>query len=433
MAIVISLLLIVILLYIIIRKNNRKALEKIADSEKKYKKYLAQDKRIGKEFKNNTRVKYLSDFSSYPVTQNNEVTYYPIGEKIFERMLEELRKAEKFIFFECFIIKKGKMWDSILQILEEKVSQGVDVRVMYDGFGSLTTLPISYPKELEKKGIKCVVFNKLSLKTGIMMKNRDHRKIIVVDGRVAFSGGINIGDEYININSKYGQWKDNGISISGDGVWNYTVMFLSIWNAFRKQDKDFKKFKYNFKNKKIQNGYVLPYGETPLDDKVTGEKIYLNIINQANRYVYIFTPYFIVNENMIKALQIAVKRGVDVRIVIPGVPDKKMVYILSEYYVEVLVNAGIKVYKYISGFIHGKVLISDDHIATVSTINMDFRSLYDNFECGCYLEDVDEIQQIKADFDNTIKQSHEITKQESKSKGIKRIYQKILKLFARFM
>ena len=325
------------------------------------------------------------------------------------------------------------MWDSILEILEEKAKKGVDVRVMYDDFGCVATLKNSYPKELQKKGIKCVVFNALNPIAGMIMNNRDHRKIMVIDGKVAFSGGINIADEYININSKYGHWKDNGIKIVGDAVWNYTVMFLGLWNAFKKEDKDFTKFKYDFKNRNINNGYVVPYGETPLDEEITGEDVYLNIINQANDYVYIFTPYLIIDTDMINSLNLAAKRGVDVRIVIPGIPDKKIVYTLSESHIEPLAKAGVKVYKYTPGFVHAKVFVSDDKIATVGTINLDYRSLYLHFECGCYMENVDVIKDIKKDMIETIEKSREVDKKEISPNFFKWIWQALLRLVAPLM
>ena len=423
------------LLYIILEKNrnNSKVLKNIKKSEQENKKYLVQDEKIKEEFKENSRIRYLSDYTGYPVSKNNDVTYFPLGDLAFETMLEELRKAEKFIFFEYFIVAHGKMWDSILEILEEKAKAGVDVRVMYDDMGCISTLEKSYPKELEKKKIKCVVFNKLNPVAGIIMNNRDHRKILVIDGKVAFSGGINIADEYINLNKKYGHWKDNCIKISGDAVWNYSVMFLTMWNAFRKEDEDFTKFKYDFSDKKQNNGFVVPYGETPMDEEITGEDVYLNIINQANKYVYIFTPYLIIDTNMINALNLAAKRGVDVRIVIPGIPDKKVVYTLSESYVEPLVKGGVKIYKYTPGFVHSKVFVSDDKIATVGTINLDYRSLYLHFECGCYLEDVDVIKDIKKDLLDTIDKSSEVSKKEANPKFIKSIWQAILRLVAPLM
>lgn len=423
------------LLYLILGRNKQKSktLKNIVQSEKQSKHYLVQDKKIREEFKDNSRMRYLSDYSGYPVTCNNDVSYYPLGEEAFKVMIKELKKAKKFIFIEYFIINHGKMWNSILEILKEKVKNGVDVRVMYDDLGCITTLKESYPKELEKFGIKCIAFNRLNAIAGVIMNNRDHRKIMVIDGKVAFSGGINIADEYININSKYGHWKDNGIRISGNAVWNYTVMFLTMWNAFRQEDDDFTIFKYDFKEKKDIKGFVVPYGETPLDEEITGEDVYLNIINQAHNYVYIFTPYLIIDTDMINALCLAAKRGVDVAIVIPGIPDKKMVYTVSESYIWPLVKAGVKVYKYTPGFIHAKVFVSDDKVATVGTINMDYRSLYLHFECGCYFEGAEVIKDIKKDATQTIEKSHKVTKEESTPNLIKGIWQALLRLVAPLM
>ena len=423
------------LLYIILGRNKyrSKTLKSIVKHEVDCKKYLIQNDQIRKEFEENSKIRYLSDFTGYPVSENNKIDYYSLGDNAFEVMLEELKKAEKFIFFEYFIVAHGKMWDSILEILEEKAKQGVDVRVMYDDLGCIALLPKKYPEELEKKGIKCVAFNRLNAFAGVIMNNRDHRKILVIDGKVAFSGGINIADEYINIGSKYGHWKDNAIRIKGDAVWNYTVMFLTIWNSFREEDSDYTIYKYEFKDSIEKNGFVVPYGESPLDNELTGEDIYLNIINQANRYVYIFTPYLIIDTDMINALNLAAKRGVDVRIVIPGIPDKKLVYTVSESYVEPLVKGGVKVYKYTPGFVHSKVFVSDDHIATVGTINMDYRSLYLHFECGCYMEDVDVISKIKDDLLNTIDKSSCITDKEATPNFIKATFQSVLRLAAPLM
>ena len=414
------------LLYIIYykNKNNSKTLKNIKQSEKENKKYLVQDKKIRKKFENNSKLKYLSDFAGYPITKNNDITYYKIGEEAYKVMLEELKKAEKFIFFEYFIVAHGIMWNSILEILEEKAAKGVDVRVMYDDLGCISTLEKDYKKKLEAKGIKCVVFNKLNPIAGVIMNNRDHRKILVIDGKVAFSGGINIADEYINENKKYGHWKDNGIKITGDAVWNYSVMFLTMWNAFRKEDEDFYKFKFDFKEKNETEGFIVPYGETPLDDEVTGEDVYLNIINQATKYVYIFTPYLIIDTDMINAIILAVKRGVDVRIVIPGIPDKKIVYTLSESYVEPLVKGGVKIYKYTPGFVHSKVFVSDDNVATVGTINLD---------CGCYMEDVKAIEDIKKDLLDTMEKSHLVTRNEANTKLLKGVWQSTLRLVAPLM
>ena len=325
------------------------------------------------------------------------------------------------------------MWDAILQIFEEKVKEGVDVRVMYDDLGCLSKLPANYPKLLESKGIKCIAFNRLSAFAGILMNNRDHRKILIIDGKVAFSGGINIADEYINFKKVYGHWKDNAFKITGDAVWNYTVMFLSMWNSFINEDLDYTKYKYSFGNKAKHQGFVAPYGESPFDKEITGEDIYLNIINQAQNYVYMFTPYLIVDTDVVNSLCLAAKRGVDVRIVIPGIPDKKIVYTVSESYILPLVKSGVKVYKYTPGFIHSKVFVADDHIATCGTINMDYRSLYLHFECGCYLENCDVIKDIKEDVINTIEKSHEVTLEECSGNVIKGVWQAFLRLVAPLM
>ena len=422
------------LLYLILGFNMKKSkvLDSIVKNEKKMSNYFKQDEKIKKEINNNSRIRYITDYVNYPATTNNDISYYPLGEKAFPEMLKELKKAKNFIFFEYFIVAHGKMWDSILEILKEKASQGVDVRVMYDDFGCLSTLKPNYPQELESYGIKCVAFNRLSPISGIIMNNRDHRKILVIDGRVAFSGGINIADEYINEEEKYGHWKDNGIKITGDAVWNFTVMFLTMWNSFKKDDKSFEEFKY--KHEKTENkGIVIPYGETPLDNEITGQNIYLNIINQANDYVYICTPYLIVDTDMINALTLAAKRGVDVRIIIPGIPDKKIVYSLSESYVEPLVKDGVKVYKYTPGFVHGKVFVADDKIATVGTINLDYRSLYLHFECGVYMENTKCIKDIKKDMVETIEKSKELTKKDVTPSFIKAMFQSLLRLVAPLM
>ena len=423
------------LLYLIIGYNKRtsKVLKSILASEKNVKKYLIKDKNIKYQIKDNSRIKYITDYANYPVTTNNDVEYYPLGELAFVEILKELNKAKKFIFFEYFIVAPGKMWDSILEILKEKVKQGVEVRVMYDDLGCVGTLEPSYWKKLEGFGIKCVVFNKLSPLSGIIMNNRDHRKILVIDGKVAFSGGINIADEYINEFVRFGHWKDNGIKVSGDAVWNYTVMFLTMWNAFDKKDNDFYKYKYQFKKNNENKGYIIPYGSTPLDNEIVGKNVYLNIINQANHYIYICTPYLIIDTDMINALILAAKRGVDVKIVIPGIPDKKIVYFLSKSYAEPLIKEGVKVYKYTPGFVHSKVFVADDTIATVGTINLDYRSLYLHFECGMYLENVKCICEIKKDMLDTINKSHELTKKEVKTSLLKSIFQALLRLIAPLM
>ena len=248
----------------------------IFEKEREYDQYLIQNENIRKELEDKKldNIKYIVNIAKFPVSTNNEIAYYDFGEKFYPELLKELKKAEKFIFMEYFIIKEGIMWNSILDILKEKVTQGVEVRLLYDDAGSVAMLSANYPKELAKFGIKCISFNKLSPFRGIFMNNRDHRKITVIDGKVAFSGGVNLSDEYININSKYGIWKDNGIKIVGDAIWNLTIMFLTLWNANMNEDKDITKFKYDFKNSNKKNGYVIPYGVAPLHKDLIGEDVY---------------------------------------------------------------------------------------------------------------------------------------------------------------
>ena len=349
-------------------------------------------------------------------------------------MLKELKNAKKFIFLEYFIIKNGTMWSEILKILEEKAKEGLDVRLIYDDMGCIALLPTSYPKQMEEKGIKCIAFNKLNPFLGVIMNNRDHRKMMIIDGKTVFSGGMNLADEYINLEHSYGKWKDNGIKITGEAVWNFTIMFLNMWNSYRKDDEDYKKYKYDFSKENLeQNGYTIPYGETPLDNEIVGENVYLNIINQAQKYVYIMTPYLIIDTDMINSLILAAKRGVDVRIVVPGIPDKKIVYSLTTSYFETLIKNGVKIYKYTPGFVHSKVFVSDDNIATVGTINLDYRSLYLHFECGVFMQDVEEIKDVKKDLVDTIEESHFVSKKEAMPKLLKSVWQAVLRLFAPLM
>ena len=427
------------LLYLVLGRNlyKSKTLKSINKSIEKSKKYLKQDENVLKEIKEQDKgiygqVKYICEKVGYPIYKENQAKYFEIGEKAYEAMLEELKKAKKFIFIEYFIIEDGYMWQGILDILEEKVKEGIDVRVIYDDFGCVATLKNNYDKFLESKGIKCICFNKLQAILAVVMNNRDHRKIMVIDGNVAFSGGINIADEYINKREKYGHWKDNGIMIKGEAVWSFTTMFLEIWNSYKEDDEDYNKFKPTIINYS-EDGYICPYGESPLDNEVAGENIYLNIINQAKDYVYIFTPYLIIDSEMITALTLASKRGVDVRIITPGIPDKKIVFSLTRSYYEMLVNDGVKIFEYTPGFVHSKVFVCDDEIATVGTLNLDYRSLYLHFECGIYIYKNDVIKNIKEDAIETCKKSHLMTSKECRAGFFKTLFQSILRLFAPLM
>lgn len=412
--------------------KNNKLLKNIYNLEKEYSKYLEPNLEVRKKVIDNKldNLQYILNRTSYPVTMNDELTYYDFGEKFYPELLKELKKAEKYIFMEYFIINKGVMWNSILEILKEKVKNGVDVRIIYDDAGSIAMLSTKYPKFLESLGIKCRPFNKLSPFKGVFMNNRDHRKMTIIDGVVAFSGGVNISDEYINIGSKYGIWKDNGIKIVGDSIWNLTIMFLTMWNANNKEDEDLWKFKGEFKKSNKDSGYVVSYGVSPLHEDLIGEDVYINMINSAKKYLYIMTPYLIIDTDMLNSLIRASKRGVDVRIIVPGIPDKKLVYMQTTSFFKILHESGVKIFKYSQGFVHSKVFLSDDIRAIVGTINMDYRSLYLHFENGIYMEEVKELENIKKDFIETLNDSLKLEDKDMKENIFKSIWQAILRLFA---
>lgn len=376
---------------------------------------------------------YAAQYNGYAVYENTAVTYFPEGEDNFEAMLQELEKAERFIFLEYFIVEEGELWDTVADILEHKARQGVDVRVLYDGTCSLIRLPASYPKQLEARGIQCKVFAPIRPFVSTTYNNRDHRKILVIDGKVGFTGGMNMADEYINRRIRFGHWKDAAVMLTGDGVRSMTLMFLRMWNIL--EDQRVYEPYLNDPTPPQPNipGLVIPYGDSPLDDERTGEMIYLDIINNARRYVYIMTPYLILDNEMLTALTFAARRGVDVRIVLPGIPDKKYANILAKGHYEGLTKAGVKIYEYTPGFVHSKVFLSDDIRAVVGTINLDYRSLYLHFECAVYLYKVPAIADILRDFHQTFPKCALITEQTARQKLGTRMAAALLKLAAPLM
>lgn len=352
---------------------------------------------------------YLFRFGGYPVYESSDTTYFPTGEDKFKAMLEELEKAKRFIFLEYFIIDEGVMWDSILDILVRKAAEGVDVRVVYDDVGCLLTLPYKYDRELEKKGLKCRVFNKFRPILSAKMNNRDHRKILVIDGNTAFTGGVNLADEYINRYEKHGHWKDSAIMIKGQAVKSFTMMFLTMWNFLSgTEDEDLQKF-YPQQTFNRENGFIIPFTDSPLDNEPVGENVYMNIVTSAKKYLYITTPYLIIDNEMQSALILAAKSGVDVRIITPHVPDKWYVHCVTRSFYKNLTKYGVRIYEYTPGFIHAKNFVSDDKFAVVGTINLDFRSLYLHFECAAWMYKTSCIPDIKADYLNTLKECEEIT------------------------
>lgn len=380
--------------------------------------------------------RYIENYSFCPIYQNTATEFLTPGERMFERLLEELKKAERYIFLEYFIIEKGIMWDSILEILVEKVRQGVDVRVIYDDVGCLLKLPYRYDKQLEKMGIKCCVFNPLVPILTIRMNNRDHRKIAIIDGKTAFTGGINLADEYINAYKKLGHWKDSAIILQGEAVWSFAVMFLSLWSYQRKTDEDYEKYKLSAKQAEAfpSDGYVQPFGDSPLDEESIGQTIYLNLIGKAERYIYINTPYLILDNEMITALCSAAKRSVDVRIGTPHLGDRWFVHSVTRSNYDVLVESGVKIYEYTPGFIHSKTFAVDDELAVVGTINLDYRSLYLHFECGVWLYQTQSVLEVKEDFIKTLEQCQPVTLEECRAvKWYKRLGRSILRVFAPLM
>ena len=350
---------------------------------------------------------YISKYGRYPVVDGSSVKYHPLGEDQFADMLTELQKAEKFIFLEYFILEEGEMWNTIFDILAEKAAQGVDVRLIYDDFGCLIHIPANYSRKLEKRGVKCLVFNPFIPILSGVMNNRDHRKIMVIDGKTAFTGGINLSDEYINRRVRFGKWKDSGVMVKGEAVWSFTVMFLELWNAFNPDDADFSVFRSTERLPETR-GFVQPFSDSPLDGETVSSNVYLDILAQAKDYVYIFTPYLAISDEMSIALMGAAKRGVDVRMVLPGIPDKKLAYQLSRSYYEPLLLAGVRIYEYTPGFIHAKSYVSDDELAVVGTINMDYRSLYLHFECGVAMYGVPAVDELRRDAEETFAVSHEV-------------------------
>ena len=378
------------------------------------------------------QLNYIAKGAGFPIYRNEGFDYYSCGEDGYPVMLDELRKAKDFIFIEYFIIERGQLWNGMLNILKDKAAEGVDVRVMYDDFGSISTLPYRYAEDLEKEGIKTIHFNRVNPFLNGIQNHRDHRKILVVDGKVAFTGGINLADEYINVKERFGYWKDNCVRVKGEAVWSFTLMFLTMWNALRKEDEDFSSFRAD--NIPVidhaEDGWIAPYGETPLDDVNVGQNIYENILNQAKDYCYIFTPYLIIDTDMINALIMAAKRGVDIRIVTPGIPDKKIVFNITRSFYRQLIGGGVKIYEYTPGFIHAKVFVCDDRIATVGTLNLDYRSLYLHFENGVYLTGASAVHDIKEDAIKTLNESHMVTWEESRHNLLHTLLYCVIRIFA---
>lgn len=379
--------------------------------------------------------RYIRDYGGYPVYQGTQTQYFRVGEELYETLIEELKGAKRFIFLEYFIIDDGEMWQGILDILAEKVKRGVDVRLIYDDLGCVSTLPSDFREKLQARGIRCEVFNRFMPIVSAVFNNRDHRKITVIDGHTAFTGGINLADEYINRKERFGYWKDTGIMLKGEAVWSFTVMFAQMWQLLCGEKIDYERLRPEMlSEEQPEDGFVQPYSDSPLDHETVGEMVYLNIINRAKKYLYIFTPYLITDNEVLTALRLAAKSGVDVRIVTPGIPDKKMVFLLTQSYYRTLLQAGVRIFEYKPGFLHAKSFVCDDEIATVGTVNLDFRSLYLHFECGVWMYRSEAVLQIKEDAMAIFRECREITEKDCRSWSAgKRLVQAALRLFAPLM
>ena len=412
---------------------------------------LAQDPRVLERLKATDRdsasvANYTIRAGNYPAYENTKVTYFPLGINKFEEMLVRLEKAKKFIFLEYFIIQEGYMWGKILEILARKVEEGVEVRVLFDGTNLLSKVPTDYQKRLTRLGIQCRVWAPLRPIVTSTYNYRDHRKILVIDGEVAFNGGVNLADEYIGRTHPFGEWKDTAVMLEGDAIKSFTLMFLTMWYAstanpeklvqrrgmtpeervaaeddidINDNDNPFSTyFPRNIPVPADARGFVIPYGDSPLDEYKVGEMVYIDMLNTAEDYIYIMTPYLILDGELESALRFAAERGVDVRLILPGIPDKKAVYALAKATVRPLLRSGVKVYTYTPGFVHAKVFVSDNRKAIVGTINLDYRSLYHHFECATYMVDTPCISDIYEDYMNTLKDCKPVTPESLKKEGL---------------
>ena len=404
------------------------------------KKYWKQDKEVLEELEEtNDQVahlaRYVNHFGGFSVYKDTSAKYFPSGEAKFEELLIQLRKAEKFIFMEYFIVAEGYMWESVLEILKAKVKEGVEVRLMYDGTCSISLLPYEYPKQLREYGIQCKEFGPIVPILSTSQNNRDHRKICVVDGKVAFTGGVNLADEYINKKVRFGHWKDTAIKIEGDAVQSFTMMFLQMWNITERQPEDYAKYltekQPGFSRK---DGYIIPYGDSPFDHENVGEEVYFHILNHAKKYVHIMTPYLILDNEMIDALTRAAKGGIEVQIIMPHIPDKPYAFYLAKTYYEELIAGGVEIYEYTPGFVHAKVFTSDDDTATVGSINLDYRSLYLHFECGVFIYRNPVVRDIEKDFQETLAKCQKVTMTEVRNRStFVKIYGQVLRIVAPLM
>jgi len=422
------------------QSSPRKLRRKTEEITNRYRPFFKPDDEVTHEISENHRecvpqVRYLQDYAGFPIYKRTQTQYFDSGESFFAQVLSELQKAKRYIFLEFFIMRQGKMLDPIIAILAEKARAGLDVRIMYDDLGCFTSLPPHFNETLENLGIKCLVFGPFKPILSSLQNNRDHRKIISIDGEVAFTGGINLADEYINARARFGHWKDSAIMLSGEAAWGLTLIFLHMWNLNSKVEDDVSAF-YPWATEPCSvesDGYVQPYADTPIDKRNVGEHVYIQIMNDAKEYLYINTPYLVIDDKLLSALILAAKSGIDVRIITPYRWDKWIVSVVSRSYYRQLILSGVKVYEYSAGFNHSKSFVSDDRVATVGTTNLDFRSLYLHYECGVWMYKTKTVATIKEDFLSTLASCKEITLADCARNALQRITQDVLRIFAPLM
>ncbi len=381
---------------------------------------------------------YLFNHAFSPVYPCESAEYFPLGEDFFPRFLETVKNAKRFIFMQYYIMEPGEMLDQTVELLAQKAAEGVDVRIIWDGFGSLFTMPNSYAKMMRAKGIKCHVYSPLKFTIHMshyaMLNHRDHRKIAAIDGNVAFTGGLNFADEYINVKERFGVWKDTALMVKGEAAYSMTTIFLRTWDFVAGVKTDFEAYRPardHTVEKCMRRGYVQPYWDSPLDEENVSENAYMNVLHHAKDYVYICTPYLILDYEMITSLALAAKCGVDVRIITPGIPDKKLVYWVTQSYYHVLLSEGVRIFEYTPGFNHAKMYVSDDSSAIVGSANMDFRSLYLHFENCVSFYGGHMVGDVKRDMLDMFEASHEVTLEEVRATpALKRAVQIVAKFFA---
>lgn len=416
-----------------VTKKMRKRFEEI---DPKLLSEITQDKAVMEELEQRdfavaNQCRYIYDFGKYPVYHNTDVKFYAEASDAFETQLEALKQAQNFIFMEYHAIQEANAFSRLQAVLADRAANGVEVRILYDDVGSVGFIDPGFIKRMNAIGVQCRIFNPVMPILNFFMNNRDHRKITVIDGKVGFTGGYNLADEYFNITHPYGYWKDTGIKLVGEAVESLTVMFLEMWNAMKETDTSYGKYLTKYTEVSEECGFIQLYADSPLDNEPTGENVYLNLIKAAKHRLYVATPYLIISDEMERELCLAAKRGVDVRVITPGIPDKKLIYKITRSYYAGLVRGGVRIYEYTPGFIHEKQVLCDDKTAVVGTINFDYRSLYHHFENAAFLYDCNAVKDIAEDFESILQVSNEVTSQYKEGrKTVLRITQCILRLFA---